>query len=350
MHISEGNREHAFDVVKGFAMLCIIAGHFSDGFICRFVFTFHVPIFFLIGGYFFKSNRSRLKARILRLLKPYLFTVLAVSVLDVLKQLMLSVHNRVKPDYPAVAKSIARWFLAGAYGSGSRSDFFSLKMPVIGAIWFLLAFIWVLLFMEVLEHKTDSLVAPRKKAMQAAAASVLFLLGYWSARYFWLPFSVQSGCAALLFFIIGFWEKHGLSGLLRSKALLLAACVVWGASILVSVRHDYMSLVRCAFPDLLLNIAGACSATLVLLSVGNWLETRDYLPKTRFFLEWIGQNTLPFLCFHLIELNVFPWHFLDLIGLNNDLETIIIFCLKLIWCCACIALTKNIRLFHLIFG
>lgn len=33
-------------------MLCIIAGHFGIVSAERFVFTFHVPLFFLLSGYF----------------------------------------------------------------------------------------------------------------------------------------------------------------------------------------------------------------------------------------------------------------------------------------------------------
>ena len=39
-------------------MLCIIAGHFGIVSAGRFVFTFHVPLFFLLSGYFLSTKVS----------------------------------------------------------------------------------------------------------------------------------------------------------------------------------------------------------------------------------------------------------------------------------------------------
>ena len=68
-------RVRYFDIAKGIAILCIIAGHMGNGIINNFVFTFHVPIFFLISGYFLKNNTS-LKEFALKkykqLIRPYM--------------------------------------------------------------------------------------------------------------------------------------------------------------------------------------------------------------------------------------------------------------------------------------
>lgn len=52
------NRLQYVDIAKGIGMICIILGHLSESNINRIVFTFHVPIFFLITGYFINSNSS----------------------------------------------------------------------------------------------------------------------------------------------------------------------------------------------------------------------------------------------------------------------------------------------------
>ena len=46
------------DIAKGFAMICIIMGHMGLEKVNSFVFTFHVPIFFLISGYFLNTRLS----------------------------------------------------------------------------------------------------------------------------------------------------------------------------------------------------------------------------------------------------------------------------------------------------
>ena len=46
------------DAVRGFAMICIVLGHLGIADINRFVFTFHLPIFYLITGYFINKTGS----------------------------------------------------------------------------------------------------------------------------------------------------------------------------------------------------------------------------------------------------------------------------------------------------
>ena len=46
------------DIAKGIAMICIILGHLGNASINRIVFTFHVPIFFFITGYFTNKKRD----------------------------------------------------------------------------------------------------------------------------------------------------------------------------------------------------------------------------------------------------------------------------------------------------
>lgn len=44
------------DVAKGMGILCVIIGHMGNEAINRIIFSLHMPLFFLISGYFL-SNR-----------------------------------------------------------------------------------------------------------------------------------------------------------------------------------------------------------------------------------------------------------------------------------------------------
>ena len=118
-------RISTFDLLKGFGMLCIVAGHLFDGFVYLFVFTFHVPLFFLIGGYFYHGEREKWKRHIRRLLKAYLFAVLSVLVLDLIKNLLQGMAVGNTPGFQEIGGLVSYWLLAGLYGSGSRNDFLS---------------------------------------------------------------------------------------------------------------------------------------------------------------------------------------------------------------------------------
>ena len=58
-------------------MLCIIAGHFGIASANHFVYTFHVPLFFLLSGFFLSTKGSFLsfmKQKARQLLVPYYVT------------------------------------------------------------------------------------------------------------------------------------------------------------------------------------------------------------------------------------------------------------------------------------
>lgn len=52
------NRIKFLDIAKGIAILAIIAGHTGPDWVKQFVFTFHVPVFFIISGYFLKEGNG----------------------------------------------------------------------------------------------------------------------------------------------------------------------------------------------------------------------------------------------------------------------------------------------------
>ena len=54
----EKERINYFDITKGIAIICIVIGHLSITQVNSVVFTFHVPIFFLVSGYFLSNKLS----------------------------------------------------------------------------------------------------------------------------------------------------------------------------------------------------------------------------------------------------------------------------------------------------
>ena len=78
---SAAGRLRFVDIAKGFSIICIILGHLGIHNITRVVFTFHVPIFYLITGYFVSRKEgvrdfAVKKAR--TLLVPYFATSLVM--------------------------------------------------------------------------------------------------------------------------------------------------------------------------------------------------------------------------------------------------------------------------------
>ena len=319
------------DIIRGFAMLCIIAGHMGNSLVIRIVFTFHVPVFFIISGLFFRNDIKKIKNTTIKLLKPYVFTVLCVAFLDGIKAVIRSEIETKAFSLGAGIDAFTRNIIAGLYGSGSKTNFLNFRLTAIGAIWFYLALIWsVFLCWVILNVAEKNLKSNRNRKMfWYAAALALWAFGYFTAKTIWLPTSVQAGCSAVIFMIMGIstreyeqrngrWWEYCVAGLL------------WIISIYFSITNDFMSIVRSAFPDPIINIVGACSATWLLFNVGKRIENKKYVV----WLKKFGKYSMVVLSFHLIELNIIPWD--KIIRIPGEqvswLNKTLIFGLKVVWC------------------
>ena len=87
-------RDTAIDIVKAIGILLMIVGHcpvIPQMPIRHFIFTFHMPLFFIVSGYFFKAKET--KTSFIRdakhLLIPYFVTCAAVVLLSFIKSLFM---------------------------------------------------------------------------------------------------------------------------------------------------------------------------------------------------------------------------------------------------------------------
>lgn len=168
------------DIARGIAMLCIIMGHFGIATVNRFVYSFHVPFFFLLNGYFY-SQRGTWKEFILtkakQLLIPYAIGVVGIMVAT---SICFPLLGYSLLDLALRLKYILK---AGILGAGTL-HMVPFEIHQIGALWFLLAlFFGNIILRFALQTKVPFLVV----AVSALAA-------WASPRFIWLPFSIQRVC------------------------------------------------------------------------------------------------------------------------------------------------------------
>lgn len=113
------------DIANGIGILCVIAGHMGNSIINKFVFSFHMPLFFLISGYFISSrNSSRiiLYKRLRQLLPPYVFTCFMVIFISTIKGIFgILIGNKTISQ---VTQTAFKWVSASLYGVGTPHDVF----------------------------------------------------------------------------------------------------------------------------------------------------------------------------------------------------------------------------------
>ena len=306
----EKKRIGYIDVARGIAMISIVLGHLGQPNFNRVVFTYDLPIFFLISGYFFDtdSSFSTFMVRKLRqLIVPYCFTCLLYLICS-------SCMNAAYHE-PWNANLSSR-LIACLYGAGDSWPQ-PFNISAIGAIWFLWALFWTSVALKLLLRL--------KPILRIASVAVLFCLSCWSWRIIWLPLSIQAGGCALLFVYIGYLLRKLLPKLRNASisfeikaagALLALAMWVW-------FIHTFTAfwLVHCEIGNGMSDIIGSLCGCVVLLLLSRCIErwARPLAAPLAFY----GRYSLIFLSIHLVELNcvryweIYP-RFLAMTGLADS--------------------------------
>lgn len=291
-----------YDIAKGIAIIAVIAGHsvliagvfIPQGALAAVVyhicFTFHMPLFFIVSGYFMHPDRPfRWRRESRELLATYALTAALIVVLNPFIAFFRGTGVRLSLD---------GWVRAALYGAG---DFGPYLWPVpfrIGALWFLLGLFWA----HLLVHMAYRSGHPTPVIL------VLFVIGYGSAQLLWLPLSVQSGMTAAAFVYAGtVARRYDVGAFIRSHSWIGAAsCVIWMAAVLGF--GDFSMAMNQYGHDtghVVLSIVGAFAGTVTVLCASILIDRHADIPAR--VLSLFGRNSLALLCVHIVEDDVMVW-------------------------------------------
>ena len=170
----------------------MIIGHMplKNEYLKNFIYSFHMPLFFLISGYFFKysDNKSCFKKIFKRLIIPYIITCIIIIMYKICRLIL-------DKNFLEILNTIKVWGLASLYGRGSGENF---GITPIGAIWFLPALVFSTYLMNYIY----------KKRYRYIFVIILSYIGYKTSQFIWLPLSVQAGMVALIFIYLGILMKE----------------------------------------------------------------------------------------------------------------------------------------------
>ncbi len=296
--VTNGSRKEYLDIARGICMVCIILGHLGDPYLNRFVFTFHLPVFFLISGFYFNPNnnfRSFLKKRIRSLIVPYFVCSFLTALSYCAVQIIV-----LKAAYENIIDGLKDLGIAILYAAGDpwKTPF---VIPGMGAIWFLWAMFWGQLILLLL-MKT-------KPAIRVITLVLLFVFAHKTVvDIVFLPLSIQPGCTAALYIFVGYvfrdYERV-LSKLSVETKILGGVSAVW---VWFGFVRDFQSfwLVHSDYGRGIVDLIGSLCASGVIIFISYLLFSQKFRYLNR-YLSYIGKNSLIFLCAHFIELRTFPW-------------------------------------------
>lgn len=317
--MQKSTRLPEFDIAKAIAFLAVILGHSSFAgvpqSIVDFCFSFHMPLFFIVSGYFLNSKSSCtssfIKKNIRGLVIPYSVTSIFIVVLATLFTKLFQTGS--------VSTAIQRWLPAAIYGSGVTSSSMPTGIEYIGAIWFLLALFWAKIIACELNRTNHALFY----------SLILFVIGIRTSEYVWLPWSIQPAFCATMFLIIGqivksenLLEKNGIP-----TTIWLCLLFAW---LYCGCFYGHLSMASNYYPDGAIDVIGGVSGSLCLIKASSVIKR--LLPNVSLGIAKIGSITLPLLCAHIIELDAFPWQsILNLLSRHFQVIWPFVFALQVIF-------------------
>ncbi|QQE80941.1 acyltransferase family protein [Alicyclobacillus sp. SO9] len=298
------------DVCKGIAILLVILGHTTiPPRTYNYIYSFHMPLFFMLSGYLFSMSRHSefmpfLKSRVKSLVIPYFsFGIISIIAID-----LASVVDPAKYGH-TLSGQLTQLVL-------SRRDQIGFNIP----LWFLTCLFVIEIVYYVLRRyiKNDLLLL-----------AVLLLVGFYGFKTQNSPW-VWSANVALYFMLF-----YGVGNIVRERSITLHKST-WFSLVAVSVATNVSIFV---FPSLIqfgstylahYIVANLAAAAGIITAV----SISKLVGSSRVF-TYLGRNTLPIFGLHgcvgfliagklLSTLHIHPPTAYDLFGLTVMITTLLV--------------------------
>lgn len=272
-------RVQYIDIARGIAILLMIIGHVvNHGLFRDFIFSFHMPLFFITGGMCYrpKKVKSALITDLRKIILPYALVLLILDLWE----------GTATPAY------YLRQFLWAAPWQNKK-----MYEPEIGAafaMWFFPTFFMTRWIFRILERFC--------KGRLFLLAFLSMIISFWGMawgmeKWQWLPFNLDVAMSSTGFYSFGYliraqrWNNRTDYGRIK----ILAAAIVW----LFGIHYCPIELAARSYPIGVFSfITAACGCTVVFY-LSTWIS--EHTLVTRRILSWYGKNSNLILCFHALD-------------------------------------------------
>lgn len=282
------NRDITFDMMKGIGIILVIIGHLAHGFgwLVPAIYTFHMPLFFILSGYFYKEKKiTELLHRDFRsLLVPYLLVTATTIIYGILVGAWQ--HAPEKTWY-----WINSFLYAGINNSG------------IGPLWFLLAMFWCRLLYNLL-YKIVKQIPGLTILYMVIISYILFAIISYAHNYMQ---TINAQCFINGIYAMFYFSLGHLANVLRNKIQILPnyyllfitiIAAIGIASIIVCMGTSDMSTFR---QHIAYNVLASIATTLLLYTLCNNIKALSGR-----FLSWYGRLSLVVFSLNTVMYRILP--------------------------------------------
>lgn len=280
------NRNTNIDILKGIGIIAVIVGHLTTIWHLRgLIYSFHMPLFFLASGYFFKyqKNKDFIYKLINKLLKPYIFFSFIIFIISY-------IFNSTTEHQNFHFYLKMKIFADGYYNDTKIWG----NMPPIGILWFLPALFWCrIIFNNIQTYKYNYLIA-----IFISITSV-----YLGKNIINIPFGILEGGQAVIFYMMGttYSNSHIQTRINRFIQNIFIASI-W----IIIASYNYMSMADFSYSNWPLNIIGAISGTWCIYKLILYFSRIPYQIINIFkdIFIWFGKNSLYIFCIHSMLMSI----------------------------------------------
>lgn len=278
------------DIARAIGIFFIVLGHIpEDGLVRKYIFSFHVPLFFLISGICFNGHENPkrfVEKKIKTIVVPYfVFSIMSIMIFAVAGHIAPSITKGINTDVIFNMKVML-------YGN-SKPSLMKYNLP----LWFLPCLFSTSLIVYGIE-KTLQCVQ-KKNICRWLCITVLVLIGMLYTKYasqVYLPWHIETAVQMSVFYLLGVqvqeteildqsekYKPRALSVLLIIVSLMIG---IYGSQLnhIIGVRND-------SYGNILLYYGVSLCNCFV------WLSLAMYIKHSK-LLEYIGKNTLSILVLH----------------------------------------------------
>ncbi len=262
------------DQAKGLGIFLVIYAH-NNPFIEHYIYSFHMPLFFLIAGMFHpnKTNLNTIIHRAKGILLPYFFWATLLFIFWV----FLGRHygNSLNYDLKPIDGLIGVFYAQG--------DIYYMDWGI--PMWFLPS-----IFMTFLMYSLSNLI--KIKIIKYLTLVLLICLGFIYPHYinFKLPWSIDVACVALSFYAIGNLFKEQIIRLNSNKTVIFLI-VSLSLSVSFSLVNSKIDMYRSLYGNEILFILNGLTGTIFVMLLFKILKLNN-------FFSFLGRNTIPLLALH----------------------------------------------------
>ena len=286
-------RENWIDIAKGIGILLVIIGHSSERpmVLKQFIYSFHMPLFFIISGYVYNHNKWKekgIKQLIICRFRDYIIPYFVFGFINLGLNALVEARHMTVSELIHSTIEHAFW-LFYSYGSAAR-------MPNCTALWFLPCLFLCTIYVFVLLNIENRVV---RYFICLCGLGINAIVSHFAVPQ--LPWHIDTVLVASVFILIGYELKNAkmLTDNIMRKNFLGCIFVI---GLIFTYMNTELSFNANIYGNMIFMLIGSFSLSYVCL----WICTRI---KKSSILSHFGRGTVIVMAFSYFfkTLSIFIW-------------------------------------------